>query len=88
MRRRQVGDALVLTAIAGLLMWWGIANGSGWAIAGSLVLFLVAGGTQGGQRLLLGLSTLFLGLAALGFVALAIGVATLVILVLTGGLSP
>ena len=85
--RRQVAESLVLAAIVGSAMWWGIATGNGWPVAGSLVLFLVAGGTPGGQRLLLGLSNLLLGLAVLGIVILAIGAATLFVLALTGNLA-
>jgi hypothetical protein len=78
---------LLLAAAGSFAMWRGIQTGNGWLIAGSLVLFLWAGGTNAGLRFVYGLLKGSRGLVALFFVALIIGAATLLIVALSGHLN-
>jgi hypothetical protein len=85
--RNQTILPLSLATLAGLAMWAGIATANGWGIAGSVVLFLVAAGTDGGQRFLLGLMKLLMGLVGLFVMVVIIGAVVLFILALTGNLN-
>jgi hypothetical protein len=79
---------LVLATIAGLAMWGGIGTGNGWLIASSLLLLIVSGGTEGGQRFLFVSMKLLMVSMGLFIVVLVIGTAALFILALTGTLKP
>jgi hypothetical protein len=71
-----------------LATWAGIANGNGWAIAASVCALLAASFTKAGQLLWIGVTVL--SAAALGLLVAAafVGFVTVLILAMSGKLSP